>query len=90
LRSVLGTKFVKAYHSATVIVIESAVLYPIAVSIYLGLGRHRLAHEMGYRLLAQVVGIAPTLILVRVGLSDDGEPALSRFSLVFDSAGSHT
>ncbi|KAF7362566.1 hypothetical protein MVEN_00604900 [Mycena venus] len=57
--------------SAISILVESGLLYSAAVLAYLVLGaipRVRIVQEPIYEMLTQVMGIAPTLIIVRVGL----------------------
>ncbi|KAJ7605468.1 hypothetical protein DFH06DRAFT_1150563 [Mycena polygramma] len=57
------------------ILVESGVLYSATVLGYLIVGAFpstNIVQEPIYEMLTQVMGIAPTLIIVRVGLESDG------------------
>ncbi|KAF7350778.1 hypothetical protein MSAN_01639000 [Mycena sanguinolenta] len=57
--------------SAIGIIAESGVLYPASILAYLILGaipKVSIVQEPIYQMMAQIMGIAPTLIIVRVGL----------------------
>ncbi|KAJ7772832.1 hypothetical protein DFH07DRAFT_145571 [Mycena maculata] len=70
-RTHLDTDLQKRNVSSISIVVESGVIYSASVGLYLILGAIPSAQEMQgpiVEMLAQVVGIVPTLIIVRVGL----------------------
>jgi len=70
-RSYLKTDVQRRYVSSISILVESGVIYSVSVLIYLILGAipsANIVQEPVMEMLAQVVGIVPTLIIVRVGL----------------------
>ncbi|KAF5391216.1 hypothetical protein D9757_003071 [Collybiopsis confluens] len=64
-------KLRRKYDSAVAITLESGVLYPVALIISVAVTVHRPTSPSMYPFLVQIVGIAPTLIIVRtvLGLS---------------------
>jgi hypothetical protein len=70
-RTYLKTDVQRQYISSISILVESGVIYSVSVLIYLILGAipsASIVQEPVMEMLAQVVGIVPTLIIVRVGL----------------------
>ncbi|KAJ6594685.1 hypothetical protein B0H19DRAFT_1096454 [Mycena capillaripes] len=70
-RAYLKTDAQRRYVSSISILIESGVIYSVSVLTYLILGAipsASIVQEPVMEMLAQVVGIVPTLIIVRVGL----------------------
>jgi len=70
-RTYLKTDMQKSYVSSIAIVVESGVIYSASVLTYLILGAipsASVAQNPIVEMLAQLVGIVPTLIIVRVGL----------------------
>ncbi|KAJ7860323.1 hypothetical protein B0H13DRAFT_1901022 [Mycena leptocephala] len=70
-RAYLKTDTQRRYVSTIAIVVESGVMYSAAVSTYLILGAipsASIVQEPVMEMLTQLVGIVPTLIIVRVGL----------------------
>ncbi|KAJ7744611.1 hypothetical protein B0H16DRAFT_987434 [Mycena metata] len=70
-RAYLRRDVQQRYTSAIAILVESGVLYSATVLAYLILGAIpsvNIVQEPIYQMLTQVLGIAPTLIIVRVGL----------------------
>ncbi|KAJ7466901.1 hypothetical protein FB451DRAFT_1259467 [Mycena latifolia] len=68
-RAYLKTDLQKRYVSSISILVESGVIYGASVLIYLILGASAsIVQEPIFEMLAQIVGIVPTLIIVRVGL----------------------
>ncbi|KAG7090400.1 hypothetical protein E1B28_009519 [Marasmius oreades] len=66
VRKILGKNVQSMYQSIVIIVIESGMMYPIVLILLLslpGTAEVTVAFPM-----VQVVGIAPTLIVVRIGL----------------------
>ncbi|KAJ8497093.1 hypothetical protein ONZ45_g12197 [Pleurotus djamor] len=71
LSQFLGPHATSKYDSILAIIVESGLLYPMFLLIYLGMTKVNWGHWMTYYLISQVVGIAPTILLVRVGLGLD-------------------
>ncbi|KAJ7819307.1 hypothetical protein B0H13DRAFT_2682583 [Mycena leptocephala] len=70
-RTYLQRNVQRRYLSAISILVESGVLYSATVLAYLILGAipsARIVQNPIYQMLTQIMGIAPTLIIVRVGL----------------------
>ncbi|KAJ7160489.1 hypothetical protein C8R46DRAFT_370216 [Mycena filopes] len=70
-RSCLKSDMQKRYLSSLAILVESGVLYSATVLVFLILvtiAPTRISTPAIYQILAQIMGIAPTLIIVRVGL----------------------
>ncbi|THU93799.1 hypothetical protein K435DRAFT_967145 [Dendrothele bispora CBS 962.96] len=63
-----GPKLGKRYQPTVALVLESGVLYPISVLIFEILSRRVSPIPSLYQVMTQLAGIAPTLIIVRVGL----------------------
>ncbi|KAF9259774.1 hypothetical protein L218DRAFT_947327 [Marasmius fiardii PR-910] len=66
VRVILGKNNMSMYHSIMVMILESGIIYPITL-ILLPVLTTSAGDVIAYSLI-QVVGIAPTLIVVRVGL----------------------
>ncbi|THU81839.1 hypothetical protein K435DRAFT_808745 [Dendrothele bispora CBS 962.96] len=58
----------KRYQPTVVLVLESGVLYPISVLIFEILSKTVTPIPSLYQVMTQIAGIAPTLIIVRIGL----------------------
>ncbi|KIK64007.1 hypothetical protein GYMLUDRAFT_40228 [Collybiopsis luxurians FD-317 M1] len=86
----------KKYNSAVAITLESGILYPIALIVSIAVTFDRPTTPSMYPFLVQVVGIAPTLIIVRtvLGLSveqtetDSSEDRNSTMLNTYPGAGS--
>ncbi|THU92371.1 hypothetical protein K435DRAFT_862545 [Dendrothele bispora CBS 962.96] len=63
-----NSKARKRYKPTVALVLESGVLYPISVLIFEILSRSGSSIPSLYQVMTQLAGIAPTLIIVRVGL----------------------
>jgi len=73
----------KRYFTSISVIVESGVIYAVATSIYLILGAipfTEIAQDPTAEMLAQIVGIVPTLIIVRIGLGLSVENAQSTVS----------
>lgn len=67
--AVLGVKHLRKYHRAIAIIIESGAIYSVSLLILLVLYcLQSNAQYIAYDALSQIMGIVPTLIIVRVGL----------------------
>ncbi|KAJ7050927.1 hypothetical protein C8F01DRAFT_1263405 [Mycena amicta] len=66
----------KQYAAATAIIVESGVIYSVFVIARLAIRRDGLALVVT-EMLRQVVGIVPTLVIIRVGLGISTESSLS-------------
>ncbi|KAJ7779827.1 hypothetical protein B0H16DRAFT_1878475 [Mycena metata] len=69
-RVVMGRKTVGTYHTACAMILESGALYCVGGIAFVAVGFRLAALPGGFTgaILAQIVGIAPTLISVRVAL----------------------
>ncbi|KAJ6482014.1 hypothetical protein C8R45DRAFT_1100403 [Mycena sanguinolenta] len=67
-RNVLGQKITTRYNTACVMILESGVLYCVGGIVYIILSMTSAFACTNGALLGQLVGIAPTIISVRVGL----------------------
>jgi len=65
----LGRQHVGVYYGALAVIVESAAIYTLSMAIYIGLYVSEMnAQYVLYLVNTQIIGIVPTLILVRVGL----------------------
>ncbi|KAJ7604827.1 hypothetical protein DFH06DRAFT_274518 [Mycena polygramma] len=70
-RAVMGPTVVKQYRTVAAMILESGAVYCIPGLLYLiFLGIRPSSTQVIFAALAQVVGIAPTIIVVRVGLGN--------------------
>ncbi|KAJ7813325.1 hypothetical protein B0H13DRAFT_2382581 [Mycena leptocephala] len=67
-RDVLGQKITTRYNTACVMILESGVLYCVGGIVYIILSMTSAFACTNGAILGQLVGIAPTIIAVRVGL----------------------
>ncbi|KAJ7579904.1 hypothetical protein C8J56DRAFT_963819 [Mycena floridula] len=89
-QALLSDKTKERYNSATAVILESGILYPVAlllavITFFTG----GPSAWVFVALIHQLVGIAPTLIIVRVGLGvthDNVESSLSAFRVDHTSA----
>ncbi|KAF9257672.1 hypothetical protein L218DRAFT_1016057 [Marasmius fiardii PR-910] len=81
----VATEVQKMYRGIIAIIIESGVIYPIALIILIGLGSDTMKTYIGKNVvlfsLVQIVGIAPTLIIVRIGRGQDVQARTHHFKL---------
>ncbi|KAJ8073793.1 hypothetical protein PM082_012071 [Marasmius tenuissimus] len=75
-REILGSNVRTMYHSLVVIIIESGMLYPITLILLPALASTAGMNIVAFSLV-QIVGITPTLVIVRVGLGNHVEDVQS-------------
>ncbi|KAJ6616631.1 hypothetical protein B0H10DRAFT_1378588 [Mycena sp. CBHHK59/15] len=82
-RAYLNTEVRKRYITSISVLVESGMIYPLSVLAYLILGAipdASIVQEPLFQMIAQIVGIVPTLIIVRVALGlsiQDGDATAS-------------
>ncbi|KAJ8073796.1 hypothetical protein PM082_012074 [Marasmius tenuissimus] len=75
-REILGSNVRTMYYSLVVVIIESGMLYPITLILLPALASTAGSNVVAFSLV-QIVGITPTLVIVRVGLGNHVEDVQS-------------
>ncbi|TFK95644.1 hypothetical protein BDV98DRAFT_577418 [Pterulicium gracile] len=94
----LGKQHTQVYSRLIALIIESGMIYALSILVFMiAYWQNTHGHKIGNDALAQVVGIMPTLIIIRIGLGmdahntnrdPDGMSGMASTDMAFASTGS--